>query len=156
MIAYTDTSSLMRAFLADADQHEQARARFMERAVQGLSSDLLRVETRRTAHAYVNDARMPPALLTDTDNYVQRHVGLAPIRKDVLLGAFGITHTIKSADAIHLATAVRLADQLDAVVTSDRRMLTVGRELGLPMFTVPETLAALTDGPERIRRSTPR
>lgn len=39
---------------------------------------------------------------------------------------------LRSLDAIHLATAQHLADELDAIVTYDRRMIEGARALGLP------------------------
>lgn len=40
---------------------------------------------------------------------------------------------LRSLDAIHLATALRLADELEAIVTYDRRMIEGTRLLGLPV-----------------------
>jgi uncharacterized protein len=40
---------------------------------------------------------------------------------------------IRSLDAIHLATALRLATELEAIVTYDRRMIEGARLLGLPV-----------------------
>jgi predicted nucleic acid-binding protein len=41
--------------------------------------------------------------------------------------------SLRSLDAIHLATALRLADELEAIVTYDRRMIDGARALGLPV-----------------------
>ena len=41
--------------------------------------------------------------------------------------------TLRSLDAIHLATALRVADELEAIVTYDRRMIEGARALGLPV-----------------------
>ncbi len=41
--------------------------------------------------------------------------------------------SIRSLDAIHLATALRLATALDAIVTYDRRMIEGAVLLGLPV-----------------------
>lgn len=41
--------------------------------------------------------------------------------------------TIRSLDAIHLATALEIAPLLAALVTYDQRMIKAGRNLGLPV-----------------------
>lgn len=40
---------------------------------------------------------------------------------------------LRSLDAIHLATALRLADGLEAIVTYDRSMIEAARSFGLPV-----------------------
>jgi len=40
---------------------------------------------------------------------------------------------LRSLDAIHLATALRIAGELEAIVTYDRRMIDGARLLGLPV-----------------------
>lgn len=39
---------------------------------------------------------------------------------------------VRTLDAVHLASALVIGDALDSLVTYDRRMLDVGRSLGLP------------------------
>lgn len=41
--------------------------------------------------------------------------------------------SLRSLDAIHLATALRIADELEAIVTYDHRMIEGARLLGLPV-----------------------
>ena len=41
--------------------------------------------------------------------------------------------SLRSLDAIHLATALRVADELEAIVTYDRRMVEGAQALGLPV-----------------------
>jgi predicted nucleic acid-binding protein len=43
--------------------------------------------------------------------------------------------TLRSIDALHLATALEIADELDALVTYDRRMSDAGGRLGLTILT---------------------
>jgi predicted nucleic acid-binding protein len=43
--------------------------------------------------------------------------------------------TLRSLDALHLATAVELGDELDAVVSYDERLLEGARVAGLPILT---------------------
>ena len=43
--------------------------------------------------------------------------------------------TLRSLDALHLATALEIADELDGLVTYDRRRLDAAGTLGLTTFT---------------------
>lgn len=42
--------------------------------------------------------------------------------------------TVRSLDALHLATAIEIGDTLDAVITYDARMATAARSLGLEVI----------------------
>jgi predicted nucleic acid-binding protein len=43
--------------------------------------------------------------------------------------------TLRSIEALHLATALEIADELDALVTYDRRMSEAAGSLGLPILS---------------------
>jgi len=43
--------------------------------------------------------------------------------------------TLRSLDAIHLATAASISRQLGALITYDRRMITEAQTLSLPLFS---------------------
>jgi len=140
VILYIDTSTLLRAFLSDSTQHNEARQLVFASGVQWVSSSLLRLETRRTAWRRVNESSADAELLTVTDAFIVKYVSLLKITDDIIASAFSLSQTIKSADAIHLASAMRLIAEIDGVVTSDASMHRVGNELGLPMRTIPEAL----------------
>ncbi len=91
------------------------------------SSALFRTEvlraTRRTEADRVGLSRelLARVSLLDVDGaLLERAAELAPA-------------SLRSSDAIHLATALRLADELEAIVTYDRRMIDGARLLGLPV-----------------------
>ncbi|MEK7862929.1 MAG: VapC toxin family PIN domain ribonuclease, partial [Chloroflexota bacterium] len=56
---------------------------------------------------------------------------------DGILDAAGTLEpaVLRALDAVHLATAMALGDDLDAVVTYDARMAESARLLGLPLAT---------------------
>jgi len=137
---YIDTSSFMRAFLEGSTGHYEAKGLLSKVAISWVSSTLLRLEARRTSIMYVNENRYPASLLNETDEYITNQISLFRITDHILFDAFCIRDTIKSADAIHLATAKQIETMIDGVVTSDKSMYRVGNELGLNMLTIAEAL----------------
>lgn len=113
-VAYLDTSALVRVLLREPGWREVllALARFEQRT----SSRLLRLELLRVG---VRTGRE-----TAADRLLDG-VALVPLDEVILRQAERIAPaTVASLDAIHLATAVRLAAAgvLDTVMTYDRRL----------------------------------
>ena len=111
---YLDTSAVGRVLLAEPDA--AAIARDLEGFELRVASRLLRVELRRLA---VREGRLSAAdqLLAD--------IALLPVDADVLTAAETLPPpTVGTLNAIHLATALRLAGtgNLDAVMTYDKRL----------------------------------
>ena len=108
-----------------AQSSSQARAlsRYLRRKPAPVSSALSRTEVLR-------------ALLPSGDQAVARgravlqRIDLA--RERSILNAAGVLHPAepRSLDAIHLATAHELGDELSALVTYDDRMVTAAKQLG--------------------------
>ncbi len=96
---------------------------------QRVASRLLRVELRRVgARADVLDRA--DLLLTD--------ISLVSVNEEILTAAETLTpSTVGTLDAIHLATALRLAEagELDALMTYDKRLADGAREHGLTVLT---------------------
>ena len=120
---YLDTSALGRVLLGEPDAPSiLRRIRDFE---QHVSSRLLRIELRRLAlrHGRLEDADQ---LLTG--------VALLPLDEAMLAAAETIPPAfVSTLDAIHLATALRLADQhlVDAVMTYDNRLASAAVGHGL-------------------------
>jgi predicted nucleic acid-binding protein len=94
-----------------------------------VASRLLSVELRRVGSR--EDA-------LEEANRILDNVLLIPLNVDVLDAAQTITpFTVTTLDAIHLATAVRLAKdgRLDAMMTYDRRLADGAREHGLEVLS---------------------
>jgi len=106
-------SAALRAFLA-ADQARR------------VSSALLRTEALRAVR------HLGPEALANAREGLRR-VDLVAI-DDRILDAAGILEpgVLRTLDAIHLATALAVGDDLEAIVTYDERMLAAARSLGLP------------------------
>jgi len=123
---YVDTSVFVRVMLEEPDK--KAIHRDLAKFDQNVASRLLRVELRRVG-------RREDAL--DEADRILEGVLLIPLDEDVLAAAETISPTtVGTLDAIHLATAVRLAEagELDALMTYDKRLAAGAREHGLEVL----------------------
>ncbi len=126
-IYYIDTSAAFK--LLAAEEHSEAFLAFYRehRDDEWISSDLLRIEVTRavTRHwrALIPDAQR----LLDAFEYIQIDedvVRTAMVEPDPLL---------RSLDAIHLATARLLGEELTALLTYDDRLAKAADEAGIPV-----------------------
>jgi predicted nucleic acid-binding protein len=125
-VAYLDTSVLGRILLGEPDR--AAILRDLGAFELRVASRLTRVELRRLALG--EDA------IADADRLLAG-VALIPLDDDLLTAAEIVPPaTVATLDAIHLATAVRLAraGRLDAVMTYDARLAEGAREHGLEVL----------------------
>lgn len=122
MVTYLDSSALVK--LAVREPESLALRRYLRRKQPLVSSALARTEVLR-------------ALLPAGDEAMSR--GRAVLQRidlvrvnDRILNAAGVLRPpeLRSLDAIHLATAQELGDQLGALVTYDERMVAVAKQLG--------------------------
>jgi predicted nucleic acid-binding protein len=123
---YLDTSALGRILLDEPDRPVILRE--MESFDVQVSSRLLRIELRRLALRHD---------LSDAADRLLTRVALLPLDDVVLIDAETIPpSTVATLDAIHLATALRLAqaDRLDAILTYDVRLAEGARQHGLPVL----------------------
>jgi len=127
MVWYLDTSAFLKLAVAE-ERSEQMRdwAHRQSTAGQELwSSDLLRTEACRAAR------RVSVAALTVTRDLLSRValVGMTPevFQRAGELGPPGL----RSLDALHLAAALRLGDDLEGIVTYDDRLAGAAQELGI-------------------------
>jgi uncharacterized protein len=122
---YLDSAAVVKLVHAEADS-EALRRWLSERAdLEWISSVLVEIETFRAVarHSPEALARLPPVLdLIDT-------VGLEPrIRR---LARTVTPTSVRSLDAIHLATALHLGSQLAWLVTYDKRLADAATSAGL-------------------------
>lgn len=124
---YLDTSAFVK--LVWAEPESDALSRFLtERSPTPLvSSVLLTVETRRAVQ------REDPSALARADLLLTR-IGRIGMTASVVESASRLPdRSLRSLDAIHLATALLLRDDLDVVVTYDKRLATVAEAHHLPV-----------------------
>lgn len=122
MATYLDSSAIVKLAVREAES--LALRRYLRRRQPLVSSALARTEVLR-------------ALLPAGDEALSR--GRAVLQRidlvrvnDRILNAAGVLRPpeLRSLDAIHLATAQELGDELRAIVTYDDRMATAAKQLG--------------------------
>lgn len=125
-IAYLDSSALVKLIAIEA---ESAALRQELRSWPDRASSLLAsIEVARTARRLGGHA---PAVAARVLAGV-RLLAIEPVA--AAASQIGST-SLRSLDAIHLATAASIATQLGALITYDKRMITDGRSIGLPVLT---------------------
>jgi predicted nucleic acid-binding protein len=124
---YLDTSAALK--LLREETHSKAFAAFYDsRATTAwVSSSLLRIEVVRAVN------RTLPALLPDARELLQAFDYIRIDDGIVDAAMHEPDRTLRSLDAIHLATARVIGDELDAIVTYDDRLSAAATEAG---FTV--------------------
>lgn len=119
---YLDSSALVK--LAVGERQSEALRRYLRRRRPLVSSALARTEVMR--------ALLPggEAALASGRRVLDR-IDLVRVNDRVLdLAATLLLADVRSLDAIHLATAGRLGDDLGEIVTYDERMATAARSMG--------------------------
>ncbi|MFO1539714.1 MAG: type II toxin-antitoxin system VapC family toxin [Chloroflexota bacterium] len=124
-VLYLDSSAFVKVVVAEAES-AALRTYLAAAGSRFASSALLRTEAVRAVRHLG-----PDALTTVRD--ALRRVDLVSV-DDRVLDAAGILEPkiLRTLDAIHVATALALGDDLEAIITYDDRMLTAARALGLP------------------------
>lgn len=126
-LAYIDTSVLGRSLLDEPDKPavERALATFTVRT----SSSLLRIELRRLG--------LRQDMLDRVDSLLSS-ISLIPLDQQIMTAAETLTpSSVATLDAIHLATAVRLAEdgKLDTLMTYDKQLAAGAREHGIAVLS---------------------
>jgi hypothetical protein len=140
---YLDSSALVKLVVAEPESG--ALRRFLRRHPRRISSALARVEVPRAV-------RFQGARAVDRATKVLARIGLVRIDDALLDAAAALDpRVLRSLDAIHLASAQAVGDDLDCVVTYDRRMSEAAGALTLPV----RSPGAPGDPPSRTRTSPP-
>jgi predicted nucleic acid-binding protein len=122
---YADTSAVIKLLVEES--HSQAFAAFYDAHADAewVSSALLRIELTRAV------TRALPVLLPDARDLLLAFSFVA-IADDIVEGAMNEPDRgLRSRDAIHLATARILGEDLDAIVSYDDRLLRAATDAGL-------------------------
>jgi predicted nucleic acid-binding protein len=124
---YLDASAAVKLVVDEAES--EALRTYVDRSAVQASSALLRAELIRAAKRlgarHVGRARELLVLMS-----------LREIDDEVLDRAGEIEpHTVRTLDAIHVATASLLGPDLEALVTYDRRTIEAARLYGLPVVS---------------------
>jgi len=124
---YADASALVKLIVLEPET--DSLRRYLASAGALASSLLATVEVRRVVARRVPDSQDVMAALLETlvvvnfDAHIAaRAAALAPV-------------SVRTLDAIHLATALELGDELTAFVCYDDRLSAAAAALGLPVVT---------------------
>ena len=97
---------------------------------QAISSELARLEVKRAVY------RINPKDIALANEELSR-VNFVSISNQVLTVAESFTGSVALAtlDAIHVATAISLGNQIDGIITYDKQMLTNARNMGIKVLS---------------------
>lgn len=120
---YCDTSALLKMVIRESES--DALSAQIAPATVLASSDLTRTELLRAAR------RGPSASVPRARDLLTRLFLLTAT--PAIFDAAGVLEplTLRSLDAVHLASALTLGDELEAILTYDRRMAEAAETLGL-------------------------
>ncbi len=125
-VAYFDTSALVKLAVAEPETRA-LRDWIAQETLRPASSALAGVELRRAARRHGQSA-----LATAAD--VMSGINVIAIRPEILDGAAALDPpTLRTLDAIHLATALRIGSSLAAFVAYDQRLAEAAQAAGLPV-----------------------
>jgi len=142
-VIYIDTSAFMRACLPDASDHAEALALLTRRPGALVSSELLWLEADRAA---IRLATEDPSLATLPRQVTAAlsHIDRVSLDRAVIAAARQIPQIVKSLDAIHVASAETLGDELSCVVTYDKTLTLVLQQRGHVVYTAAQANRAWT------------
>jgi len=127
-LIYLDTSAVVKLFI-DEPETPELRKWFAKQAEPRLvSSALLGVELIRVL------SLMEPDVVGAAEEFLASDVDIVEITPTVLSGATYLPPPrVRTLDAIHLTTALDLAEVLDVLVSYDRVLLDAARGHGLAL-----------------------
>ena len=124
MAVYLDSSAFVKLVTSEPESRA-LRSLLARRRARHISSAILRTEVLRAVR------HGGPDVLANTRSALKR-IDLVAVTDGIFEAAGTLEPRIlRTVDAIHLATALALGDDLDAVVTYDARMAEGARLLGL-------------------------
>jgi predicted nucleic acid-binding protein len=126
-VIYLDTSAFVKLVWSERETPDLQAFLAQRQEALLVSSSLLMVEARR-AVLREDATQMPRADLLLT------RVGQVGVTRAVLEAASRLPDpSVRSLDAIHVATALQLRPDLDALVTYDNRLASAAEQQGLPV-----------------------
>ena len=122
-LVYLDSSAFVKLVLPEPET--PALVAYLRRWSRAVSATLLRTEALRAA------ACSSPARVQDTRRAL-RDVAFIDLGRDLMDQAGALApHDLRSLDALHIAAALSLGDDLDELVTYDARLAAAATAHGL-------------------------
>ncbi|WP_226353661.1 type II toxin-antitoxin system VapC family toxin [Pseudonocardia sp. ICBG601] len=139
---YLDSSALMKLIREEAETAALSAWLAPQTEIPIVTSELGRVEVLRAAR------RAGPEVLTEA-RAVIGDLDLVPLDRGVQDLACDVgSASLRTLDALHLASAVLLRDELSAFVAYDHRLVDAARVAGLPITTPTTPRAESPQSPE--------
>lgn len=126
MAFYVESSAAAKLVL-DEPESESLEAWMLATAATYISSDLTRTELIRATRRFVPDRMGEARQVLDNLTIIS-----IPTRAFDQAGLIEPS-SLRSLDAIHLAAALELGDELDGIVTYDERLADAATQLGVPV-----------------------
>ena len=127
MAWYLDTSAFLK--LVVEEEHGSAMRAWARSGPAAVTSDLLRTEALRTTRRISDEAVAAARVALES-------VDIGAITSDVFARAAELDPSIlRTLDAIHLAWALSLGDELEGIVTYDDRLAAAARIYGVRVLT---------------------
>jgi uncharacterized protein len=124
-VIYFDTSALAKLVVKETESAALIQWLHKHSEQSKVSSMLSRTELPRAVRQGGDTAYLRAQMILG--DLIQ-----VPLTPDLLDTAGSLPGALRSFDAIHLATALRLRGKLRALVAYDRRLLEIARQAGLP------------------------
>jgi predicted nucleic acid-binding protein len=123
---YLDSSAILKLLIAEKES--AALTDFINFTIK--SSALTRVEVIRTLH------KIAPERVADA-KVILAGIDVTPVNTSVLSTAenFNPSITLRSLDAIHVATVLFLAKTVEGLITYDKQMITNAKKLGIKVIS---------------------
>lgn len=119
---YLDSSAILKTIFDEKERPELLRYL----TSQSTSSRLSKVEVRRTA------ARLAPTKIAEVNRELEK-INFLPISDAILLVAenFSSDITLRTLDAIHIATVMYFEGTIKGLITYDKKMIANAKMLGI-------------------------
>lgn len=123
---YLDSSAILKTIFEEKERLELLRVL----TTQSTSSRLARVEVRRTV------ARLAPTKVVEVNQELEK-INFAPISDAILLAAENLSPdiTLRTLDAIHIATVMSLEGSIKGLITYDKQMIVNAKKLGIKVIS---------------------
>jgi predicted nucleic acid-binding protein len=128
-LAYLDSSAIVK--LVFTEPESGVLKAFLAESHGGVSSILARIELARVAQRLGQSRAVGDSLAT-----ILRRIAFLPLSDAIVIAAGELEPaSLRTLDAIHLATALSVREALAGVVTYDRRLAEAARRAGLTVWS---------------------
>ena len=123
---YLDSSAILKTIFDEKERPDLLR--FLNS--QSTSSRLSKIEVRRTV------ARLVPTKTAEVNLELDK-INFLPISNPILMAAenFSSEITLRTLDAIHIATVMSLEGSIEGLITYDRQMIANAKLLGIKVIS---------------------